>query len=50
MKNSLKKKKNEMILDLYFFRAPAIQRRNKQRDNITIEINDNTETNRRYIR
>ena len=43
-------KKNELILDLYFFRAPAIQRRNKQRDNITIEINDNTETNRRYIR
>ena len=43
-------KKNEMLLDLYFFRPPAIQRANKEQDNITITINDDVENNRKYIR
>ena len=43
-------KKNEMLLDLYFFRSPAIERKNKTRDNITISINEDTKNNRRYIR
>ena len=43
-------KKNEMLLDLYFFRSPAIERKNKTRDNITISINDDVANNRRHIR
>ena len=43
-------KKNEMILDLYFFRPPAIQRADKENDNITITINENKENNKKYIR
>ena len=43
-------KKNEMILDLYFFRAPAIKRRNKERDNITISITDDLKENKKHIR
>jgi len=43
-------KKNEMLLDLYFFRSPAIERKNKTRDNITISINDDIPNNRRHIR
>jgi len=43
-------KKNEMLLDLYFFRSPAIERKNKTRDNITISINEDTKNKRRYIR
>ena len=43
-------KKNEMILDLYFFRPPAIQRADKENDNITITIRDDKEKNKKYIR
>lgn len=31
-------KKNEILLDLYFFRSPAIERKDKVRNNITITI------------
>ena len=43
-------KKNEMILDLYFFRPPAIQRADKENDNITITIKEDKDNNRKYIR
>ena len=43
-------KKNEMILDLYFFRPPAIQRADKENDNITITIKEDKDKNRKYIR
>ena len=43
-------KKNEMLLDLYFFRSPAIERKNKTRDNITITIQKDTAKNRQFIR
>ena len=39
-----------MLLDLYFFRSPAIERKNKTRDNITISIDDDDKNNRRHIR
>ena len=45
-----KSKKNEIILDLYFYRPPAIQRADKENDNITITINDDKKNNKRYIR
>jgi len=32
--------KNQMLLDLYFFRPPASQRIDKQGDNITLEISE----------
>ena len=40
-------KKNEMLLDLYFFRSPAIERKNKTRDNITITIEEDKRANKR---
>ena len=43
-------KKNEIYLDLYFFRPPAIQRADKENDNITITIKNDTERNIKYIR
>lgn len=43
-------KKNEIILDLYFFRPPAIQRADKDKDNITLTINEDKENNKIYIR
>ena len=43
-------KKNEILLDLYFFRSPAIERKDKVRNNITITIKNDTLKNRRYIR
>ena len=43
-------KKNEIILDLYFFRPPLIQRADKENDNITITINEDMDNNKRYIR
>lgn len=43
-------KKNEIILDLYFFRPPSIQRADKENDNITITINEDKDNNKRYIR
>ena len=43
-------KKNEMLLDLYFFRAPAIERKNKTKDNITITFSEDKNKNRKYIR
>ena len=33
-------KRNEIILDLYFFRPPAAERVNKERDNITLTITE----------
>ena len=41
-------KKNEIILDLYFLRPPAIQRPDKQKDNITLTINED-EYKRKHI-
>ena len=38
-------KKNEMLLDLYFFRSPAIERKNKTRDNITLTITTDEKNN-----
>ena len=43
-------KKNEIILDLYFFRPPAIQRADKENDNITITINEDKAMKKIYIR
>lgn len=43
-------KKNEILLDLYFFRPPAIERADKKNDNITITIKEDRNKNRRYIR
>ena len=43
-------KKNEIILDLYFFRPPAIQRADKENDNITISINEDIKNKKKYIR
>ena len=43
-------KKNEIILDLYFFRPPAIQRADKDNDNITLTINEDKNNNKIYIR
>jgi len=43
-------KKNEVLLDLYFFRPPAIERADKTKDNITITINEDKDKNRKYIR
>ena len=43
-------KKNEILLDLYFFRWPNIERRNSSRENITINIKDDLKNNRRYVR
>ena len=43
-------KKNEMLLDLYFFRSPAIERKNKTRDNITITKSEDERNNKKYIR
>ena len=43
-------KKNEMLLDLYFFRAPAIERKNKTRDNITITNHIDYKNKRNYTR
>ena len=43
-------KVNEITLDLYFFRPPAIQRADKENDNITITKKDDIENNKRYIR
>ena len=43
-------KKNEMLLDLYFYRAPAIERKNKTKDNITLTFTEDQKKNRKYIR
>ena len=43
-------KRNEMILDLYFFRPPATQRADKKNDNITLTITKEKETNNIHIR
>ena len=43
-------KKNEILLDLYFFRPPTIERADKENDNITITINKDIDNNRTYIR
>ena len=41
--------KNIILLDLYFFRPPAIERADKKNDNITITIEEDKEKNRKYI-
>ena len=38
-------KRNEIILDLYFFRPPAVERADKVGDNITLTINKDKKTN-----
>ena len=45
-----KSKKNEIFLDLYFFRPPAIERADKKNNNITVIIDENKKKNRKYIR
>ena len=45
-----KSKKNEILLDLYFFRPPAIERADKKNSNITITIKEDKNKNRKYIR
>jgi hypothetical protein len=45
-----KSKKNEIFLDLYFFRPPAIERANKKNNNITVIIDEDKEKNRKFIR
>lgn len=42
-------KKNEIILDLYFFRAPAAERIDKKYNNITLNIIEDKETKRKII-
>ena len=43
-------KRNEIILDLYFFRPPATQRADKKNDNITLTITKEEGTNNKLIR
>ena len=43
-------KKNEMILDLYFFRIPAIEKKNETRDNITVTKYEDIKNNRKVFR
>ena len=43
-------KRNEIILDLYFFKPPAIRRADKEKDGIKILIEDDNKNNRRHIR
>ena len=43
-------KRNEIILDLYFFRPPATERVDKKNDNITLTITKEKETNNIHIR
>ena len=43
-------KKNEIYLDLYFFRPPAIKRADKENDGINVSIKDDKENKKRYIR
>lgn len=43
-------KKNEIILDLYFFRPPAIKRADKENDGINVTIKDDKENKKRFIR
>lgn len=45
-----KPKKNEILLDLYFFRPPAIERADKKKNNITVIIDEDKKKNRKYIR
>ena len=42
-------KRNEIILDLYFFRPPAAQRADKENDNITLTKTEDKETNMTHI-
>ena len=43
-------KKNEINLDLYFFRPPAIKRADKEHDGINVSIKDDLENKKRFIR
>ena len=43
-------KKNEINLDLYFFRPPAIKRADKENDGINVSIKDDNENKKRFIR
>ena len=42
--------KNIMLLDLYFFRPPAIERADKENNNITVIKSEDKDKNRKYIR
>ena len=42
--------RNQILLDLYFFRPPASQRIDKENDNITLKITEDPKTNRTRIR
>ena len=42
-------KRNEIILDLYFFRPPAAERADKENDNITLTINKDNVTEKTTI-
>ncbi len=41
---------NTILLDLYFFRPPAIERADKENNNITVTKSEDKAKNRRYIR
>ena len=43
-------KKNEIILDLYFYKPPAIRRADKEKDGIDITINEEKSDGKRFIR
>ena len=43
-------KRNEIILDLYFFRPPATERADKKNDNITLTVTKEEKTNYLHIR
>ena len=43
-------KRNEINLDLYFFRPPAIKRADKENDGINVTIKDDIENKKRFIR
>ena len=42
-------KRNEIILDLYFFRPPAAERADKENDNITLTIEKDTSSGQTHI-
>ncbi len=43
-------KKHEILLDLYFYRSPAIERKDKEGDNITLTITKDEKLQRKFIR
>ena len=41
--------KNEILLDLYFYKPPAIQRPDKKNDGINVTTREDQPNNKRYI-